>query len=226
MTTNQWGDKILEKIAEAGVDLHALFSGPFSFRELLEAVRVLVDAAELVMDGPTGRDKHAAVLHVFNTMEERHQWKRKLDDAIKLPFFLEQIDNQGIDLAIGWLIESAVGWLQTTMGWGSVLRTAPLVVDGLVETPADAAAAVPAVDDESGLVGELRSLLDLARERYATLEALETTATALHARVVPVMETAGSCADESYRLVGLIRSRALEMGVPADKLEPAGDAEA
>ncbi|RQW92810.1 MAG: hypothetical protein EHM79_00345 [Geobacter sp.] len=109
-------EKILVTLDETKADWRELFNPPFSVKEVLELLKDLIQVAESVITSPgSGEDKHAVVKEAFLYLDEQYQLVDKMDDAIKLPFYLEPFDGKLIRAAIDLLIVAMVKVFNATI---------------------------------------------------------------------------------------------------------------
>lgn len=122
---NQWVEQIIAKAEQMGRGVSALITGPLSLREITELVTILVAAAELVLTGPgLGADKKAAVKAVLAELEERYQYRKRVDSLIKLPVPLEWVDDLLLPILEGLAIDMVVAVLNVWHLWQPFYKAA------------------------------------------------------------------------------------------------------
>lgn len=111
----EWAVQLIEKCKVLGLDFAELFRGGATVDELLQALKTLVAAAELVFDAPgTGAQKKEAVMAVLTVLKRDYRLVEVLDSLLPLPWPLELFDGQAIDMALSAIVEIVVKLMKWT----------------------------------------------------------------------------------------------------------------
>jgi hypothetical protein len=113
----------LEKILADAEQLHGswdqLFAPPFKVQEVLTLISVLVRTAEdLIPDPGTGQQKSALVMEAWKYLDGKYHLIDRLDEAIKLPFFLEPFDGMVLRTGMESVVIPLVVTMANLLGWG------------------------------------------------------------------------------------------------------------
>ncbi len=118
MSDNTYLDQILAEMESVGMDWQELFSGEFRIQEVFNLVSSLVRTAESIITAPrTGESKHELVREAFEYFDKKYRIIDRIDDLIRLPFFLEPFDGAFLRKLVDFLIGQAVAVFNQTI-WG------------------------------------------------------------------------------------------------------------
>ncbi len=116
MSDNTYLDQILDEMESVGKDWQELFSGKFRIQEVFNLVSSLVRTAESIITAPSsGEAKHQLVREAFEYFDKKYKIIDRIDDLIKLPFFLEPFDGAFLRKLIDFLIGQAVAVFNATI---------------------------------------------------------------------------------------------------------------
>jgi len=116
MSDNTYLDQILTEMDSVGKDWQELFSGKFHIQEVFNLVSSLVRTAESIITAPSsGEAKHKLVKDAFAYFDKKYRIIDRIDDLIRLPFFLEPFDGAFLRKLIDFLIGQAVAVFNVTI---------------------------------------------------------------------------------------------------------------
>ena len=95
----------------------SLLDGEITFKEVWAALGTLIREAEAIYGEGRGADKHELVRTVWNELDAKYGLLDKLDEAVKLPFWLEPFDGAVMKLGIDMIISGLVA-VFNQFGWG------------------------------------------------------------------------------------------------------------
>jgi hypothetical protein len=94
MSDNLYLDRILADVEKVHGSWDELFAAPFTIAKVCALVNSLVQAAEAIITDPgTGAQKQALVMDAWTYLDDKYNVIGKLDDLVRLPFFLEPFDG-------------------------------------------------------------------------------------------------------------------------------------
>ena len=114
----EWAQKVIEGAKALGLDVVEMIQEGFSVGGLFQLLYALVKTAELVVVGPgRGAEKKVIVLAVLEKLKKDHDLVRRIDDAIKLPAYLEPLDGIVINALLPVLVDGIVALLNLLGAW-------------------------------------------------------------------------------------------------------------
>ncbi|MDP8228150.1 MAG: hypothetical protein P9M15_01710 [Candidatus Electryoneaceae bacterium] len=106
-------DTMKETLIQTGETVIAnwkkIHDGNIEVLDVLDLITTLVESAETVVKGAKkGEIKHKLVCDVFDHFDSKYNLLDEIDNAIRLPFWLEAFDGWALKKAIDLLISQAV----------------------------------------------------------------------------------------------------------------------
>jgi hypothetical protein len=108
---------IPESIDRLKAAVEPLFDGGITFKDVWTALGTLIHEAEAIYGAGQGADKHELVRAVWNELDVKYGLLDKLDEAVKLPFWIEPFDRTVMKLGIDMMISGLVA-VFNQFGWG------------------------------------------------------------------------------------------------------------
>ena len=116
-------DQLIEKIDLVNEKWKFLITGHFSFEEIFDLIKALVEAAEFVVCKPkSGVVKHTLVKDAFTILDKKYRIILRMDKMIPLPWFIEPFDGKILREIVDLLIIAVVHLLNLTI-WKKEIAT-------------------------------------------------------------------------------------------------------